>query len=97
MKRVLFGISGLLIGLLLAWLTVALFISVPPECGEPAACGDEYLFPALWFIVLFAVGFPTVALVLSRGSPRSYTAILTRLGLSALGCAVLLIVFSSVK
>lgn len=38
---------ALAIGLILTCLVLILYVDRPPECGEPSACGNEHLFPAL--------------------------------------------------
>jgi hypothetical protein len=49
MKRAAMISVGFVVGLAFAIAILALFVHRPPECGEPAACGDDYLFPALYF------------------------------------------------
>jgi hypothetical protein len=67
-KRGLMSFLGVLLGLAAAILILGMFVHRPPECGEPAACGDDYLFPAL----------PIAALVLLV--PSVYSFILAKKG-----------------
>ena len=60
---------GLVVSLALAIAILGLFVHRPPECGEPAACGDDYLFPAFYFSgAAFA---STVALAAIQGRLQS--------------------------
>lgn len=68
MKRAtMIGISAML-GLAFAVAVLRLFVHRPPECGEPSACGDEYLFPALYFPGLAFASTVVIAAIQARQS-----------------------------
>ena len=62
MQRVSMAIVGLLVGLAFALVMLVVFVDRPASCGEPAACGDDYLFPAAYFALASAIGFPALGL-----------------------------------
>ena len=66
MNRIAKTTVGFLLGVFLAWLVLVFFVDVPPECGEPAACGDDYLLPQLYFCLGFIAIFTSVAFVSSN-------------------------------
>jgi hypothetical protein len=72
---------GASLGFFFAALTLALFVHRPPECGEPAACGDDYLFPAMPLALLLWTATFAYALVLLRKTDPSWRAFLLRIGL----------------
>jgi hypothetical protein len=49
MKRATMVVVGGVVGLAFAIAILGLFVHRPSECGEPAACGDAHLFPAIYF------------------------------------------------
>jgi hypothetical protein len=59
-KRFALVTIGLFIGLAFALAILVLFVEPPAECGEPAACGDDHLFPAGYFAFVSAFGFPAL-------------------------------------
>lgn len=72
MKRAAMVSFGVLLGLAFAIAILGLFVHRPPECGEPAACGDEYLFPALYFAGLALCSTVAIAAIQARRSPRRF-------------------------
>jgi hypothetical protein len=60
---------GFGVGLVFAVAILVLFVHRPLECGEPAACGDGHLFPALYFSGL-ALG-ATVAFAAVKRQPQA--------------------------
>lgn len=66
MKSVTLTMFGLAIGLLLAWMAMAFLVLVPAECGEPAACGDDYLYTAAIPAIASILAFPGMAAVLGK-------------------------------
>lgn len=69
MKRVFMLVIGSVVAIAVAFAILVLFVHRPPECGEPAACGDDYLFPALYFAgIAFAA---TLAVAVFQSKPLS--------------------------
>ena len=63
------GISAL-IGLCMAALVLTLFVDRPAGCGEPAACGDEWLFPALQYAAVAFIVSMAAGWLVRRGTPE---------------------------
>ncbi len=93
MKRIAMALIGLFVGLVFAIAVMVLFVERPPECGEPAACGDAYLFPAAYFALAAVVGFPALSICL--GGSDSWRGSYRKLALGA-ACVALLILASMV-
>ena len=67
--------TGTAIGAAFAIAILAVFVHRPPECGEPSACGDDYLFPALYFSGLALISTMIAAASLAkrfRAGPRGF-------------------------
>jgi hypothetical protein len=67
--------TGTAIGAAFAIAILAVFVHRPPECGEPSACDDDYLFPALYFSGLALISTMIVAAGLAKrfkAEPRRY-------------------------
>lgn len=79
MKRVVMIAVGLVVGLALAIAILGLFVHRPPECGEPAACGDDYLFPALYFSGLALASTVGFAVIQGRFQSASWWRFLVRI------------------
>lgn len=75
MKRISVTAFGLLLGVGLAWMALATLVVVPAECGEPAACGDDHLYPALLPVIVSLLGFPIMAFVFGRRLPTRHVAL----------------------
>ena len=56
---------------------LGLFVHRPPECGEPAACGDEHLFPTLYFSGLALGSTVVIAVIQARQSPRRFLIVMS--------------------
>jgi hypothetical protein len=69
MKRAAMISVGVVVGLAIAVAILVLFVHRPSECGEPAACGDDHIFPALYFSS--AALASTVALAAIQGRLQS--------------------------
>ena len=79
MKRALMLAIGGVLSITIALVILGLFVHRPPECGEPTACGDDYLFPALYFSGLaFAATF-AVAVLQAKGATNKWSAFLLRM------------------
>lgn len=72
MKRAAMISVGLVVGLALAIAILGLFVHRPPECGEPAACGDDYLSPALYWAGAALASTVVFALIQVRPQSASW-------------------------
>lgn len=72
MKRSTMITVGTILGLVFAVAILGLFVDRPPECGEPSACGDEYLFPELYFSSIALASTVIVAVIQSRHQPANW-------------------------
>ena len=63
---------GTLFGLAFAVAILGLFAHRPPECGEPAACGDEHLFPAIYFAGLALTSTVAIAAIQAKQPTRRF-------------------------
>lgn len=81
MKRLGMTAIGLLIGLASCVAVLALFVHRPPECGEPAACGDDYLFPALPIAVTLMLVPAVYSFFLGRRGCVSWMYFIRRIGI----------------
>jgi hypothetical protein len=96
MKRALMLAIGSVVAIAAAFVILGLFVHRPPECGEPAACGDDYLFPALYFAgVAFAATF-AVAVVQSKQPSGKWSVFLLRMAawVSAIAVAIAVTYFT---
>jgi hypothetical protein len=93
MKRMAMALIGLFVGLVFAVVVMALFVERPHECGEPAACGDAYLFPVAYFALAAVAGFPALSICL--GNASSWRGFYRQLALGS-ACVALLIMASFV-
>lgn len=72
MKRAGMVTLGGVAGLAIAIAILGLFVHRPPECGEPSACGDDYLLPALPMAGIAFAATLVFALVQSKLTPRNW-------------------------
>jgi hypothetical protein len=83
---------GFVVGLSMAILSLVLLVHRPAECGEPAACGDDYLFPVAYLALTLAMAFPVLSWVMAGKSQCHWLPFLYRLfGVSAATAALLLV------
>ena len=90
-KRTSMSLLSLFVGLAFALVVMILFVERPPECGEPSACADDYLFPAAYFASAVVVGF--LALGIYAGGAESWRGSLRQLAFGS-ACASLLLLAS---
>jgi len=84
MKRTGMMTVGFFLGLAFMVATVFLFVHRPPECGEPAACGDDYLFPALPIgLALWLIMF-IYAFIIARQEEAKWDAFFRKIGFLAI-------------
>lgn len=83
---------GTLLGLAFAVAILGLFMHRPPECGEPAACGDSYLFPVIYYAGLALTSTVVIAAIQAKKPTHRY--ILTMASWTALLITVLAITYA---
>lgn len=85
---------GIALGIFLACLVLGLNVVRPPECGEPSACGDDYLFPALPISMAVLISTLIYAIAQSKWQAASWPGYLKRTFLWGLGIGGVITVFS---
>jgi hypothetical protein len=96
MKRVFMLVIGSVVAIAVAFAILVLFVHRPPECGEPAACGDDYLFPALYFAGIAFAATLAVAVFQSKPLSSKWSVFLLRMAVwvSAIAVAIAVTYFT---